>query len=57
MIPWAVLLLNFSTTGVEKLDKNRVELVHVYLPEQETDEDEVQADGKNQAESAAPKEM
>ena len=42
---------------VEKLDKNRVELVHVYLPEQETDEDEVQADGKNQAESAAPKEM
>ena len=38
---------------VEKLDKNRVELVHVYLPEQETDEDEVQADGKNQAESAA----
>lgn len=42
---------------VEKLDKNRVELVHVYLPEQETDEDKVQADGKNQAESAAPKEM
>ena len=42
---------------VEKLDKNRVELVHVYLPEQETDGDEVQADGKNQAESAAPKEM
>ena len=42
---------------VEKLDKNRVELVHVYLPEQETDEDEVQADGKKQAESAAPKEM
>ena len=42
---------------VEKLDKNRVELVHVYLQEQETDEDEVQADGKNQAESAAPKEM
>lgn len=42
---------------VEKLDKNRVELVHVYLPEQETDEDEVQADGKNQAEFAAPKEM
>ena len=39
--------VQFEIETVEKIDKNRIEKVHIYLPEQKAEEDEDDSETEN----------